>query len=544
MIKELKNTITGITLEGFQVFDSPTYIPLDRLTLIFGPNSAGKSAIQDALELYKLVLDGYSDSTKKAEIVDAVKRHWRRSDEGQSEKMTITLSHVLPDVCMDNFLVDINIRLNINNKNNMLWKLADQCKCYFSSKLIFSSWFPEKTDFQLMNGDDLIVENISGLLHVNLSHPIFQIKKRDVNFEEVAQEYQNEVSFVNGIFTFKTHLEGFDPTGNGFKEKQENWLKPNWLDSYKDDSIWQSLKLRVALEEISMMVGALVSTANYYFGYVPMKVNASRKVPTRAEMTFKKDGFSDSMQVGVQDGDPQFFELMKSLSSELSIVSANPDANEKRHAYAAAVNRALADHLFLEQGYRLDFDFRILLSEANSRAAIADEKLDPKEFGYLVEVFLRDGMGRRHAFEDVGSGIGYILPVLCTLFHEPGATLRRPPVQTGFIQQPELHLHPALQAALGDVFIESCNGGKQILIETHSEHLLLRILKRVRQTHLQIDIAEEMKIRAEDVCVLYFDPSPEGITKVKRLRLTEDGEFMDRWPRGFFGERDMELFDE
>jgi len=50
------NPIIGITLEGFQVFDKPTYIPLERLTLLFGPNSAGKSAVQDAIELYAELL--------------------------------------------------------------------------------------------------------------------------------------------------------------------------------------------------------------------------------------------------------------------------------------------------------------------------------------------------------------------------------------------------------------------------------------------------------------------------------------------------------
>jgi predicted ATPase len=126
------------------------------------------------------------------------------------------------------------------------------------------------------------------------------------------------------------------------------------------------------------------------------------------------------------------------------------------------------------------------------------------------------------------------LPVLCAVFSGG----------RGFIQQPELHLHPALQAAMGDVIVEANTSGNQILIETHSEHLLLRILKRVRQTHLKVAIAQELKINAEDVCVLYFDPSPDGTTAVKRLRITEDGEFMDRWPRGFFGERDQELLDE
>lgn len=150
---------------------------------------------------------------------------------------------------------------------------------------------------------------------------------------------------------------------------------------------------------------------------------------------------------------------------------------------------------------------------------------------------MRDNQNRRHLFEDVGSGIGYVLPVLCAIYDHIGASIH-------FIQQPELHLHPALQAALGDVFIEAREKNSTIVIETHSEHLLLRILKRVRQTHLKVDIAQELKINAEDVCVLYFDPSPDGTTTVKRLRVTEDGEFMDRWPRGFFGERDQELLDE
>ena len=52
------------------------------------------------------------------------------------------------------------------------------------------------------------------------------------------------------------------------------------------------------------------------------------------------------------------------------------------------------------------------------------------------------------------------------------------------------------------------------------------------------------KLKPEDVAVVYFDPSPEGVTTVKHLRISEDGEFLDRWPRGFFTERDGELFDE
>ena len=255
------------------------------------------------------------------------------------------------------------------------------------------------------------------------------------------------------------------------------------------------------------------------------------------------------MQTASPDETKRYKSLAVSLASELTNSQEIflPETLQKspglptpatRRKYADAVNRALSDHLFIEHGYRLDFDYRLLMSKANSRAAIDGYELDTSEFGFLVELFLRDGKGRKHLFEDVGSGLGYLLPVLCAVFE------RRGWCSTCFIQQPELHIHPALQAAMGDVFIEGSEEDRQVLIETHSEHLLLRILKRIRQTHLQATIAPELKINADDVCVLYFDPSPDGTTTVKRLRITEDGEFMDRWPRGFFAERDQELLDE
>ena len=54
------------------------------------------------------------------------------------------------------------------------------------------------------------------------------------------------------------------------------------------------------------------------------------------------------------------------------------------------------------------------------------------------------------------------------------------------VEQPELHVHPAVQVALGDVFIDGIkNRNRTMLIETHSEHLLLRLLRRVRETNVR-----------------------------------------------------------
>ena len=137
----------------------------------------------------------------------------------------------------------------------------------------------------------------------------------------------------------------------------------------------------------------------------------------------------------------------------------------------------------------------------------------------------------------MGSGIGYVLPVLVALI-DKGNT---------FIQQPEIHLHPAMQSQLGEIIFktsESKIGSNSCtIIETHSENLLLRILKILRIGNSNKLIADK-KLDFENISILYFDPKIDGTTSIKRLRLAPDGTFVDRWPRGFFTEKYGDLFDE
>jgi len=148
-----------------------------------------------------------------------------------------------------------------------------------------------------------------------------------------------------------------------------------------------------------------------------------------------------------------------------------------------------------------------------------------------------DNHGRNLKFDEVGSGIGYVLPILIEAFN---------PKNHGgmvFLQQPELHLHPAMQASLADVLIQAA-ADRRIVAETHSEHMILRALKRIRQTYNENLLDKELQLTHEDVAVNYFEPQPDGSTKIHIIRIAPDGEFIDRWPRGFFAERDQELFDE
>ena len=92
--------------------------------------------------------------------------------------------------------------------------------------------------------------------------------------------------------------------------------------------------------------------------------------------------------------------------------------------------------------------------------------------------------------------------------------------------QPELHLHPRAQAELGSFFLELFKRRVQAIVETHSEHLLLRV-----QT-----LVAEGRFNPDDVAIYYVKPTGAG-KQVSRVHLNARGEFLDSWPDGFFPER-------
>ena len=139
--------------------------------------------------------------------------------------------------------------------------------------------------------------------------------------------------------------------------------------------------------------------------------------------------------------------------------------------------------------------------------------------------------------QDVGTGIGQVIPVII------GSLLRFKEESLLFsVEQPELHIHPALQVGLGDLFIDGIrlSEERRMLIETHSEHLLLRLLRRVHETS-STRVETKYKLTPNDLSVVYVQPTPTG-SKFTSVTVTDDGDFDEPWPEGFFEERDSELF--
>ncbi|MBD1895774.1 DUF3696 domain-containing protein [Coleofasciculus sp. FACHB-129] len=125
---------------------------------------------------------------------------------------------------------------------------------------------------------------------------------------------------------------------------------------------------------------------------------------------------------------------------------------------------------------------------------------------------------------DVGFGVSQILPVLVLCYYAPqGSTI--------ILEQPEIHLHPSVQAGLADVFIDAIKTRNvQIIVESHSEHLLRRLQRR---------IAEE-ELSNSDAALYFCEIDLQGKSQLIPLELDSFGN-INNWPEGFFGDEMGEL---
>ena len=160
----------------------------------------------------------------------------------------------------------------------------------------------------------------------------------------------------------------------------------------------------------------------------------------------------------------------------------------------------------------------------------------------FIAVALDDPNQTVVTWADVGFGINQLIPVIVQgLTHKHGVLC---------VEQPEIHLHPRLQANIADFLIETSRlnvedewtdekkrvfeflgPGNQWIVETHSEMIIRRIQRRIR----------EGVISNVDVSVLYVDIREDGSSAIQQLKLDEDGRFIDEWPHGFFDEGYREI---
>jgi predicted ATPase len=135
----------------------------------------------------------------------------------------------------------------------------------------------------------------------------------------------------------------------------------------------------------------------------------------------------------------------------------------------------------------------------------------------------KSARGPEALLTDVGFGVSQILPVIVLCFYVPEGS-------TVILEQPEIHLHPAVQARLADVLIDAYQKRRvQVILESHSEHLLRRLQRRIAEGGLSMDDA-----------AFYFCDWNDQASAITPLNLDLYGS-ISNWPQDFFGDEFGEI---
>lgn len=135
----------------------------------------------------------------------------------------------------------------------------------------------------------------------------------------------------------------------------------------------------------------------------------------------------------------------------------------------------------------------------------------------------KDEASAEAVLPDVGFGVSQVLPALVLLYYVPRGSIV-------LMEQPEIHLHPSAQGGLADAILSAAKARDlQVIVESHSEHLLRRLQLRVAEDEASSD---EIKLYATNVV--------DGVGSVSDLGLTPLGEIRN-WPKHFFGDEMGEI---
>jgi predicted ATPase len=158
---------------------------------------------------------------------------------------------------------------------------------------------------------------------------------------------------------------------------------------------------------------------------------------------------------------------------------------------------------------------------------IPDLDIDPKAITEAdqMRIGFRTTTGRFLRPTNIGFGIIYTLPIVVAALLSPEEALL-------IVENPEAHLHPASQSRIGGFLAEVAAANVQVLIETHSDHVLNGIRLAVRRKILGTD----------QVSINYFRSNGDGVPEVSHPQIYPDGG-IDPWPSGFFDQFEQDLLE-
>lgn len=571
--------IKAITIENFKAIRDPVRIEFAPITLLFGANSSGKSTVIKALQFARAVFkmpgaDPFDvTATNNLDLGD-----FRESVNGQDLSKTIGLT----------FEIELNSPIRVSYELNDLYdrlaaepELADNMPTEGFARNISTATITVRIRY-----DDLIGAAYVCTYGVTLNHVPFGV------IEYSASEGDARIQLLNYCHPLLIEI---DPqyAQMGYKDQSsayDAWLKDAGISSEEDRAELAGDGSNTALEYFV----ARHNQAPFEGKSFPIKINNQKGAvhgPFRTlSLALGKD---IPRRMSHSDPDEMQFQLTSAILSEglLSpaaalcdfldgalflgplrsiparharsqhatgkpswssgeaswdkIVSAGPDFVSEVNAWLSRPDRLNSGYGVGVIRYReLGLDdplMSALLEKEDVKLAAREVML--KHIPIRSRVVLIDRvLGLELAAQDVGVGLSQLLPVVVAALQRSRSSLLVNDEQLVTVEQPELHLHPALQSRVADLFIATAKDRQKVfLLETHSEHLMLRCLRRIRETAKGILPEGFPPVVPEDVAVHFVEPSKDG-PRIRRIEIDEEGDFIDEWPGGFFEESFHEKF--
>ncbi|MBP6507209.1 MAG: DUF3696 domain-containing protein [Opitutaceae bacterium] len=537
--------LTSLTLRNFKAFKEEQRIPIRPITLLYGQNSAGKSSIIDALLfMHHLAIKGSSQ--------DDFENGFDFSVSGHSVRLGGVSDFIHGKIMTEDpygFYLGCTAGRGVNAtqmdfdfEGLLGGGLKEFRQQKGSSPWLFRSEFGDIMRFDSLAGQ------YWGNAEVNEKHPAF-----DLFIDEAITETE---SVINGICAEHPDTEMAEA------------LQEVMVDRTLHTSVFRTDLIRNVLEEYSRL--------RFGNGMLPPRSLASEAHPAVAHYPTKtEEGLDLFARVNTNVAiDKNYSDYIDNRVLKLAIFSTLGRLEKNRISGSENIMKGLRAISYcgpLRATLELDSMFtpRVLenrSSDSEARMDVGGWAITEPALDY-VNLWLQENQGgsARYSLKmkkmkisedhealkidledvrrkipvklhEVGSGIGQVIPVLLAAAAYKDHLI--------CVKQPELHLHPAIQANVADAFVRFASRvGKEdiedaqtkFLVETHSEHLLLRLMRRIRESTQGKLKGNERQLRPEDVAVLYVENLGEH-SIVREMPLNENGELVRDWPGGFFEE--------
>lgn len=542
--------IKALTIENFKGIREPVRVEFKPITLLFGPNSAGKSTIVQALHYARELLERQNadaDLTLQGgEFVDlgGFENLVHGYDRNQPVRLRFDLDLTnddLPEYHTGNRSGKIHSE---RERQLQAWNLSPRVSsAWVSLTMIWSDWRTQSFISQYevgINGEHFA--QISAAVDsrrvwisaLNFNHPLFLSGDEP----QLRNEDEPPLSQLELLFEVVTNLRQstMDYPGNSpIKENVEIELDqdaavPAWGGSI---NISES-----CLQDLSIHGGDSDAVYDEFTFYINQLIVGPGELLREELNKFRYLG-------PIREIPPRNYQELRSpdVSRWASGLAAWDILYASDNSFISRVSHWMESKLNSGYGVEMRRYKEIKTSSLLYHQLISNDLLDSEDD--IRSEILRLPEKRRLVLydkerdqdllpQDIGIGISQVLPVVVSALAGSGLLVA--------IEQPELHIHPRLQTELADVFIEAALGGQRntFLLETHSEHLILRFMKRMRQTYQSRETGLP-QLTPADISVLYVEPDGSR-SIVREMPLNEMGELVKAWPGGFFEEGIREQF--